>query len=91
MTKKEILEYFKDINHVYNESTRYDELNRMLDELTQLCEDSVLDDIRAEIENEYDRLSVTRADETLELGECLGLKMALKIFDKHKEESEGKE
>ena len=40
-----------------------------------------LDDVKAEIEEEYNRLSATRADETLELGECLGLKMALKILD----------
>ena len=35
MTKEEILEYFKDINHAYNESTRLDVLSRMLDELMQ--------------------------------------------------------
>ena len=49
---------------------------------------SVLDKIRSEIEQEYNRLRVTRADETLELGECLGLKMSLKIIGKYKEESE---
>ena len=48
----------------------------------------VLDKIRAEIEEEYNRLSATRADETLELGECLGLKMSLKIIDKYIVESE---
>ena len=32
-TKKEILEYFKDINYAYNDSTRYDTLERMLSEL----------------------------------------------------------
>lgn len=47
---------------------------------------AVLDKIRAEIEEEYNRLSATRADETLELGECLGLKMSLKIIDKYIEE-----
>ena len=35
MTKQEILEYFKDINHAYNESTRLDDLSHMLDELIQ--------------------------------------------------------
>ena len=35
MTKQEILEYFKDINHAYNESTRFDDLSHMLDELMQ--------------------------------------------------------
>ena len=48
---------------------------------------AVLEQIRAEIEQEYNRLSATRADETLELGECLGLKMSLKIIDKYKAES----
>ena len=48
----------------------------------------LLDKIRAEIEEEYNRLSATRKDETLELGECLGLKMSLKIIDKYKVESE---
>ena len=50
--------------------------------------DDLIDKIRTEIEQEYNCLSVTRADETLELGECLGLKMALKIIDKYKAESE---
>lgn len=45
-----------------------------------------MEQIRAEIEQEYNRLSVTRADETLELGECLGLKMSLKIIDKYRGE-----
>ena len=46
-------------------------------------QEPILDKIRAEIEHEYKCLSNTRADETLELGECLGLKMSLKIIDKH--------
>ena len=33
MIKEQILEYFKDINLMYNESTRYDDLSRMIDEL----------------------------------------------------------
>ena len=53
-----------------------------------LEQEPILDKIRAEIEQEYNRLSVTRADETLELGECLGLKMSLKIIGKYKAESE---
>lgn len=48
----------------------------------------VFDKIKAEIEQEYNCLSAVRADETLELGECLGLKMSLKIIDKYKTESE---
>lgn len=57
-------------------------------EAIEMCKVDVLDKIRAEIEQEYNRLSDTRADETLELGECLGLKMSLKIIDKYKAESE---
>lgn len=49
------------------------------------CLECVLDKIRTEIKQEYNRLSATRADETLELGECLGLKMSLKIIDKYRE------
>lgn len=52
------------------------------------CLACTLDKIKAEIEQEYNRLSATRADETLELGECLGLKKSLKIIDKYKSESE---
>ena len=50
--------------------------------------DDVLYEIRSEIEQEYNRLRATRSDETLELGECLGLKMSMKIIDKYKAESE---
>lgn len=34
MTKQEILDYFKDINEVYNDCTRLDSLARMLNEVT---------------------------------------------------------
>ena len=33
MTKEEILQTFSDINYAYNDSTKYDTLKRMLDEL----------------------------------------------------------
>lgn len=33
MTKQEILNYFSDINFVYNDSSKHDTLARMLDEL----------------------------------------------------------
>lgn len=46
--------------------------------------DSVLDEVRERIEQEYNLLRATRADETLELGECLGLKMSLKIIDEYR-------
>jgi hypothetical protein len=41
MTKEEILEYFKDINHAYNDCTRYDTLKRMIDELQEPCADAI--------------------------------------------------
>ena len=41
MTREEILEYFKDINHAYNECTRYDTLKRMIDELPEPCTDAI--------------------------------------------------
>lgn len=35
MTKQGILDYFKDINEMYNDCTRLDSLSRMLDELLE--------------------------------------------------------
>ena len=63
----------------------------IVDKLVKDSINDVFDKIRAEIEKEYNRLSATRTDETLELGECLGLKMSLKIIDKYKKESEAAE
>lgn len=67
---------------------KYMEMTKPLNR--EIEQEPILDQIRAEIEQEYNRLSATRADETLELGECLGLKMSLKIIDKYKKESEEK-
>ena len=50
----------------------------------------VFDKIIAEIEQEYNRLRTTRTDEILELGECLGLKLSLKIIDKYRADIGGK-
>lgn len=41
MTREEILQTFSDINYAYNNSTKYDTLKRMLDELTEPCEDCI--------------------------------------------------
>lgn len=41
MTREVILDYFKDINHMYNDCTRYDTLKRMLDELQEPCTDAI--------------------------------------------------
>lgn len=35
MTKQEILDYFKDINFMYNDSSKMDTLSKMLDELIE--------------------------------------------------------
>lgn len=35
MSKRDILDYFSDINYAYNDSTRLDTLSRMLDELVE--------------------------------------------------------
>lgn len=40
MTREEILDYFKDINAMYNDCTKYDTLKRMLDELQDPYEDA---------------------------------------------------
>lgn len=42
MTKQEILEYFKDINEAYNDSSRHDSLKRMLDELLKEHETAII-------------------------------------------------
>ena len=42
MSREKILKYFKDINHAYNDCTRYDTLKRMLDELQEPCDDEYI-------------------------------------------------
>lgn len=54
MTKNEILEYFKDINLVYNDCTRYDTLKRMLDELQEPCTDAISRQAVLELVANYD-------------------------------------
>lgn len=41
MTKQEILDRFNDINFVYNDSSRYDTLSRMLDEMLEEQESTI--------------------------------------------------
>ena len=41
MSKEAILDYFKDINIMYNDCTRYDTLKHMLDELQEPCTDAI--------------------------------------------------
>ena len=53
MTKQDILEYFKDINHAYNDCTKYDTLKRMLDELQEPCGDVISRQAVAEVLLKY--------------------------------------
>lgn len=69
----------------------HDDLDFLTDEEKAIVINNVLNELKAEIEQEYNRLRATRADETLELGECLGLKMSLKIIDKYRGESDCRE
>ena len=41
MTKQEILQYFCDINMAYNDSSKYDTLARMIDELLKEQEEEI--------------------------------------------------
>lgn len=59
MTKQEILRHFKDINTMYNESTRYDDLSRMLDELIEDYSDR---NLRIRLENAEDVLRGLKED-----------------------------
>lgn len=68
------------LNHAFNQGY---EMGRQMAKDLPVELQCVLCKIRSEIEQEYNRLSATRSDETLELGECLGLKMSLKIIDKY--------
>lgn len=45
MTKQDILDYFNDINQVYNDSTRLDSLSNMIDEMLETAREK---------ENKYD-------------------------------------
>ena len=67
MSKQEILDYFNDINHAYNEAGRLDSLSYMIDEL--------LEDIKAEIEAEKNA-----GCHTWYAG---GLDFAISIINKH--------
>lgn len=68
------------LNHAFNQG--YEWGRQMAKDLPVELQ-CILCKIRSEIQQEYNRLSATRSDETLELGECLGLKMSLKIIDKY--------
>ena len=60
MTKQDILDYFNDINTVYNDSTRLDSLSNMIDEMLETA---------LEKENKYDlAIKALRIVEVIEEG-----------------------
>ena len=87
MTKEEILQTFWDINHAYNNSTKYDTLKRMLDELTEPYEDCISRQAGEGMEEE-ERKRAMEAVEALikKIDNCLmsedcNPKMDLNMFD----------
>ena len=54
MTREEILDYFKDINFMYNNPSMFDTLKRMLDELIEPCEDCISKEDVMQILWDYD-------------------------------------
>ena len=59
MTTEEILEEFKDINHAYNNCTKYDTLKRMLEELE---EEYDVKNLRIKLENAEDVIRGLKSD-----------------------------
>ena len=60
MNKETILDHFKDINHAYNDCTKYDTLKNMLDELQESILDKVRDDIVHLHDWAFDREGILR-------------------------------
>ena len=72
MTNEEILQTFSDINHAYNNSTKYDTLKRMLDELTEPCGDCISRKaLLEEIENEIKAGNYEECYEVDDIIECI--------------------
>ena len=72
MTNEEILQTFSDINHAYNNSTKYDTLKRMLDELTEPCGDCISRKaLLEEIENEIKAGDYEEGYEVDDIIECI--------------------
>lgn len=71
MTKQEILEYFKDIDYCYNECSRYDDLNRMLDELIEDTRKQSGINLQVIDEDELQRC-VDKAEEKIKTGIIAG-------------------
>lgn len=69
MTREEILQTFSDINYAYNNSSKYDTLKRMLDELTEPCEEAIS---RKAVLNTLDNMDdVLDEDRTVEIYKML--------------------
>lgn len=82
MTKQEILEYYKDIDYCYNECSRYDDLNRMLDELIEDTRKQSGINLQVIDEDELQR-SVDKAEEKIKTGIIAGIIDDLKeIYEK---------
>lgn len=97
MTRDEILEYFKDVNHAYNDCTRYDTLKRMLDELQEPCTDAIsrqatIDAIQTLIDNILHHFEVTLGVEKRRYNECLQIIRELPSVkpEPYKEDNNGK-
>ena len=63
MTTEEILKEFKDINHAYNNCTKYDTLKRMLEELEEEYEEEYdVKNLRIKLENAEDVIRGLKSD-----------------------------
>ena len=94
MTREEIVNSMslQDAIQVFKDTNTYGTMDIAKSVILKaLKQKPILDKIKAEIEQEYNRLRAKRTDETLELGECLGLKMSLKIIDKYEASPAGAE
>ena len=55
MASKEILDYFKDINYAYNDSTMYDTLKRMMSDMVSVvrCKECIHNSLNRRSGNAY--------------------------------------
>ena len=62
MTKQEILDQFRDINHAYNNCTKLDTLSAMLDELLEAAKQWI--SVKDRLPNDYQPVIVSDGEET---------------------------
>ena len=60
MTKQDILDYFKDINFAYNDCSRYESLERMLEELQTAQPEPHWIPVTEQLPHDEDNVLVTR-------------------------------